>query len=215
MWDSLTAIYHKAYHNIEEAVKRIERVANIAERQARVMHDMTIMQRLQSLEDTKQDRATLPVAENHQFFGRRDILLQLEKNLLPADTNNRLSSIALHGLGGVGKTQIALAYAYQKLDDLDAVFWIAAQYSFSIQQDFSRVAVDALKLPSARPQSHQENMLLVLNWMNTTCKVPDSISLHIVLTVIWRQNGCSYPTMSTPMTLSMTAGRHPNTGLSS
>ena len=76
----------------------------------------------------------------------------------------------LYGLGGIGKTQIALAYAYQKLDSLDAVFWIAADTEYSIQQSFSRVALDALKLPNAHPQAYQENMILVLDWLQKTSK---------------------------------------------
>ncbi|KAL8658195.1 MAG: hypothetical protein Q9226_001193 [Calogaya cf. arnoldii] len=80
----------------------------------------------------------------------------------------RLSSIALHGLGGVGKTQSALAYGYRNLDTLDAVFWIVADDAYTVQQDFSRVAVDALKLPNAHPHAHGENMVLVLDWLQKT-----------------------------------------------
>ncbi|KAK6213364.1 putative pfs domain-containing protein [Colletotrichum tabaci] len=193
-WNSLTSIYNKAYENIEEAIKRIERVAELAALQARNMQQMQIMQRLLSLEEPKQDGATLPcntlpVAKNGRFFGRQEIMGQLDEHLQPADTSSSLSSIALYGLGGIGKTQIALAYAYHKLDDLDAVFWIPAQDRFSIQQGFSRVAVDALKLPNAHPQAYQENMLLVLNWMHsTTAKwllIFDNVDTHDALDDCW------------------------------
>lgn len=170
-----TAIYNAACQNIEEAVKRIERVATMAERQTHAMNEVAILQRLLSLEESKQEGVNLPcnnlpVAGNNRFFGRQHILQAIEEHLLPADTSSRLSSMALYGLGGIGKTQIALAYAYERLDDLDAVFWIAAQDSLSIQQSFSQVAVDTLKLPNAHPQAYQENMLLVLNWLQKTCK---------------------------------------------
>lgn len=130
------------------------------------------LQRLASVDETKYLGVSfpcnnLPVAENNQFFGRRDILSQLEDHLRPRDTN-RLASIALHDLGGVGKTQIGLAYAYSKLKDLDAV--VAAQDQLSIRQSFSRIAVDALQLPNASPQSHEENMLLVRLWLQKTSK---------------------------------------------
>jgi hypothetical protein len=174
-WNTLTAIYETAYQNIEEAVRRIEKVAEMAERQARAMNEMTVLQRLLTLEETKQEGITLPcntlpVAENHRFFGRQDLLERLEEHLKPADTGTPLSSIALYGMGGIGKTQTALAYAYSKLDELDAVLWIAAQDSLSIQQSFSRVAVDALQLPKAHPQAHRENMLLVLHRLQKTRK---------------------------------------------
>lgn len=172
-WETLTAIYNATYETIEEAIKRIEKVAEMAERQARAMNDMILYQRLLSLEEKKQEGATLPcntlpVAQNHRFFGRRDLLEALENHLTPADTQSHLTSIALYGLGGIGKTQTALAYAYERLDDLDGVFWIPAEDAFSIQQGFSRMAFDALKLPKAHPQAYQENMILALDWLQKT-----------------------------------------------
>jgi hypothetical protein len=168
-------MYEAAYKNINDAVKRIERVADLAEKQAKRMDEMIMYQRLLQLNIDKQEGATLPcntlpVAENQRFHGREDILLRIDNHLTPSDTSTRLSSIALHGLGGIGKTQIALAYAYKQLDALDAVFWISAEDSLSVQQSFSRVALDALKLPKAHPQAYQENMVLVLDWLQKTSK---------------------------------------------
>lgn len=149
----------------------------MAEKQARAMHNMAVTQRLIMLDEPNKDGASLPcnnlpVAKNRAFFGREDILGKIEEQLRPADTNRPLSSLAIHGLGGTGKTQIALAYAYQKRDEVDAVLWIAAHDSMSIEQDFGRVAVNTLKLPGAHhgPQANRENMVLVLNWLHSTCK---------------------------------------------
>ncbi|KAF2969313.1 hypothetical protein GQX73_g4250 [Xylaria multiplex] len=177
-WESLSKIYNDAYQTIDEAVRRIEKVAEMAERQAHAMKEMTLLQHYLSMESMskiilgvrEEDTLpcnTLPVAENVCFFGRHAIMKQIDNHLTPTDTNSRLSSIALYGLGGIGKTQIALAYAYQKLNDLDAVFWISAEDAYSVQLSFSRVAVDALKLPAAHAHAHQENMLLVRNWLQT------------------------------------------------
>ena len=118
----------------------------------------------------------LPVAQNQRFFGRGDILRRIEEHLTPDDTSSRLASIAIHGLGGVGKTQIALAYAYQKLDTVDAVFWISAEDEYTVEQDFSRVALDALKLPEAHHHAYRENTLLVLDWFHKTSMVPQQLS---------------------------------------
>ncbi|KAI0115622.1 hypothetical protein GGR51DRAFT_503594 [Nemania sp. FL0031] len=192
-WEALTKMYNEAYQTIDEAVGRIEKVAEMAERQARAMKEITMFQRILSLE-SKQDGANLPcnnlpVAENNRFFGRQDILRRLEDHLTPCDTHSRLSSIALYGLGGIGKTQIALAYAYQKLEALDAIFWISAEDSYSVQLSFSSIAVDALKLPNARAQAYQENMILVQNWLqNTAAKwllIFDNVDSHDVLDNCW------------------------------
>ena len=173
-WETLTARYNAAYQTIDEAVRRIERVSELTMRHAQSMVDMAQFQRLLSLQDLKQGAAslpcnTLPVAENSRFFGRKDILQQMERHLRPTDVGGRLTSLALYGLGGIGKTQIALAFAYQRLGDLDAVFWISSEDFLSVQQSFSRVAVTGLRLPNAHPGAHQENMVLVLDWLQKTC----------------------------------------------
>ncbi|UPL02483.1 hypothetical protein LCI18_013417 [Fusarium solani-melongenae] len=179
---TLTAKLDAAYRNIDAAVQRIEKVAEMMERQARTLYDRTIYNHLLALEVSKQESATLPcntlpVAENRRFYGRQDILKELDRYLQPADTTTPLSSLALYGLSGIGKTQTALAYAYQKLDDLDAVFWIPAENEYSIQQGFSKVTVDALQLEKARPRAHQKNMILLL--------IFDNVDQHDVLDNCW------------------------------
>lgn len=51
-----------------------------------------------------------------------------------------LNSLALFGMGGVGKTQIATQYAYQSLDKFDAVLWMASDNVIAIGQSFRTVA---------------------------------------------------------------------------
>ncbi|KAI1087828.1 hypothetical protein F5B19DRAFT_46663 [Rostrohypoxylon terebratum] len=193
-WDTLTAKFNAAYKNIKEAVGHIENVAEMAERRAQSMNQFTVLQSYLSLGNPQAESGaipchTLPVAENRQFFRRQELLQQLEDHLRPADTNSCLSSIALYGLGGIGKTQVALAYAYKRLGDLDAVFWISAESSDSIQRSFSHAALDALKLPKANPWTHQENMILVLDWLQKTTArwlvIFDNIDSHAVLEDCW------------------------------
>ena len=136
------------------------------------MNEIMVLQRLLTLEEITIPCNTILVAENLRFFGCQDLLRRLEDHLKPANMRKPLSSLALYGLGGIGKTQTALVYAYySKLDELGAVLWIAAQNPHSIQQSFSHVAVNALQLPNAHPQAHRENMLLVLHWLQKKKKV--------------------------------------------
>lgn len=60
----------------------------------------------------------------------------------PPDFKPTLNSPAvcvLHGLGGVGKTQTALAYYYQHRSEYDAVFWIESEQIWTLMESFTRI----------------------------------------------------------------------------
>jgi hypothetical protein len=63
-------------------------------------------------------------ARNPGFVGREDVLRILREALLVGD---RAVVQALHGMGGVGKTQIAVEYAHRFDDEYDLVWWINAE----------------------------------------------------------------------------------------
>ncbi|KAL8690231.1 MAG: hypothetical protein Q9224_004454, partial [Gallowayella concinna] len=190
----LSAIYDDAMTTIADAVGRIEKAAELTERQARMI-DVDMFSKMLSLNPEKDQSAqipscVLPVARNRRFFGRENTLAEIDRHLKPGNqSGGSLGSLAIHGLGGVGKTQIALEYAYSKQAELDAVLWVPAENTLALQQGFTKIAVDGLKLPNANPQSHQENMLLVLAWLQRTpakwLLVFDNVETHQIFENCW------------------------------
>lgn len=87
-------------------------------------------------------------------------------------------SLALYGIGGVGKSSVALRYAEARIHrkELDAMFWIAGEKEVTLRQSFTDIAV-RLKLPGAQPKDHDQNRTLVLDWLQNTGK---SIKLYYV-----------------------------------
>ena len=49
------------------------------------------------------------------------------------DSGGRGHCVLLHGLGGVGKSSIALEYANKHRDDYDALLWISADSKIKVQ----------------------------------------------------------------------------------
>ena len=60
------------------------------------------------------------------FTGQEEILDSIHKNLVTKARSDRTSSYVLYGLGGVGKTQIAIEYSYRHHADFDIVYWLRA-----------------------------------------------------------------------------------------
>lgn len=76
---------------------------------------------------------------NNNFTGRRALLDTLHERLRSEGTAAVLPE-ALHGLGGVGKSQIALEYVHQHAADYDAVWWIPAERPEQIRQALVQLA---------------------------------------------------------------------------
>jgi hypothetical protein len=76
-------------------------------------------------------------ARNPGFTGREDLLATLRTALLNDD---RAVVQALHGIGGVGKTQLAVEYAHRFADSYDLVLWIASEKTELIGEQFASLA---------------------------------------------------------------------------
>jgi hypothetical protein len=62
---------------------------------------------------------------NLNFTGRRDLLDALHRRLRAGTT--AVLPEAVHGSGGVGKSQLVIEYVYQRLKDYELIWWIPAE----------------------------------------------------------------------------------------
>lgn len=82
------------------------------------------------------------VREVHQFIGRADELRQLHDIL---STNTRRRTAVVNGLGGIGKTQLTLAYCERHRTEYSSIIWLNARDESSLNQSFARVAKRILR----------------------------------------------------------------------
>lgn len=64
----------------------------------------------------------VPAVAVHDFVGRETELDELWNTLQPSRSDSRKVAV-LYGLGGVGKTQLAIKFARMHNDDFSAIFF--------------------------------------------------------------------------------------------
>jgi tetratricopeptide (TPR) repeat protein/transcriptional regulator with XRE-family HTH domain len=82
----------------------------------------------------------VPFRRNPFFTGRTDLLTTLHDQLNQNRSAALTQSQALTGLGGIGKTQTALEYAYRYRDTYTAVFWVRAAGREALITDYVALA---------------------------------------------------------------------------
>ncbi|KAK8108993.1 hypothetical protein PG984_014794 [Apiospora sp. TS-2023a] len=126
----------------------------------------------------------MPPTKISRLFDRVDVFSQVDKLLTPDAADSVLQSVALHGIGGVGKTSIASSYAEKKYTEhaYDVVLWVHGEKEASLRQSFTDIAL-RLKLPGVQSQSHDENQILVHDWFQNT--VYDNVESAQMLRPYW------------------------------
>jgi tetratricopeptide (TPR) repeat protein len=109
-------------------------------------HDLTVIyQYASSPAGTGEARAAGPTRRlrgnvpprNPGFVGREEILSRIRTGLL---AGHRTAVQVLQGMGGVGKTQLAVEYAHRFADSYDVTWWIGADQAALIGNQFAELA---------------------------------------------------------------------------
>src|SRR6266568_1461371 len=109
---------------------------------------------------------SVPLPRNPFFSGREEILEALHAQLGVNQVAALTQSYALHGLGGVGKTQTALEYTYRHAWEYSAVFWIGAETAERVVSSILRVA-ELLHLSKGQETDQQFIVAAVQRWLAT------------------------------------------------
>jgi tetratricopeptide (TPR) repeat protein len=105
----------------------------------------------------------VPFRRNPFFTGREQLLAQLHENLTQAGAAALTQAQAISGLGGIGKTQTAVEYAYRYREEYQAVLWVTAATQNTLTIDFVTLAA-ALDLPQKNEQDQNIIVAAVKRW---------------------------------------------------
>ncbi|KAH8892820.1 hypothetical protein GQ53DRAFT_860990 [Thozetella sp. PMI_491] len=97
----------------------------------------------------------MPISDN--FVNRPSDTAEIERCLLSQQTHsrsNRRRVFVLHGLGGIGKTQLAVDFARRHRDTFSSVFWLDGRSEVHLRQS---IAACAHRIPGGQiPESSRE-----------------------------------------------------------
>ena len=106
----------------------------------------------------------IPYPRNPYFTGREDILKKLYDALRTSKAAAITQPQAISGLGGIGKTQSTVEYAYRYYNDYRAVLWAQAETHQLLISDFVVIA-GLLKLPEKDVQDQNKAVEAVKRWL--------------------------------------------------
>jgi tetratricopeptide (TPR) repeat protein len=108
----------------------------------------------------------IPYPRNPYFTGREEVLRRLAASLRAGETVGISQPQAVSGLGGVGKTQIALEYAYRYYQDYDVVLWTRADTQEALISGFV-VFATLLQLPVQEERDQLKIVQAVKHWLTS------------------------------------------------
>ncbi len=108
----------------------------------------------------------LPFARNPFFTGREDLLEQLHTQLQLRQPTAIAQPQAISGLGGIGKSQLAIEYAYRYRQEYRAILWVRAETSEALTASYSELA-RLLHLPQQEAQDQQIVVHAVKTWLSS------------------------------------------------
>jgi hypothetical protein len=113
---------------------------------------------------------------NKDFYGRQDVLSKLDdcllpsKDTLPSSQPDQIRVGILCGMPGLGKTEIAMEYAFTRKRDFDAVFWIRADDVSKLESDFAQIAIKLEIQDPREPDDRINNKGLAIEWLRNPFK---------------------------------------------
>ncbi len=103
------------------------------------------------------------------FKGRSDVLELLYQSFEQTAINcvTAIVGKALHGLGGVGKTRLAVEYAWRHVEDYNAILFVRSDTLRNLRSNLAALAgPQVLDLPEQQAPEEEARVVAVLRWLH-------------------------------------------------
>lgn len=109
---------------------------------------------------------TAPLIDADHFVGRVAELDQMAHCLQPGEAAIEQRRVVLGGLGGIGKTQLAIAYARRYRSHYASVFWLNATSLSSLNANVRSMAQRFLSAAELQHLDDDGTLHVVLQWLS-------------------------------------------------
>ncbi|KAF2259649.1 HET-domain-containing protein [Lojkania enalia] len=111
---------------------------------ARLKRELALQSRI-SVNEVEAQQYRVPLSLKsvpviNKFVDRKEELTALGEHLLPAREQGRRKVAVLHGLGGIGKTQLSVEFCRRHADTFTAVFWLDGRSEDTLKQSLAAIA---------------------------------------------------------------------------
>lgn len=108
------------------------------------------------------------LTRHEQLHGREDLLKELDGSFFPDASQSEKqhrNPVVLYGTAGVGKSEVALEFAFSRREKFDAVFWVRSDTKTSFEADLAHIAVQLKINDPKNPDDHHTNWKRALTWL--------------------------------------------------
>ncbi|KAK0639179.1 tpr repeat-containing protein [Cercophora newfieldiana] len=197
-WSGFNKKCSGVINNVRELSRKVDEAALIAKLpgQSSTVETAVAFDALQNLHiqddaDANLPCYTIPYGLNLRFFSRSDELRKLREYLDPTIVSTQLKAIGIHGLGGVGKSQLALQYANTSMDKYALIAWIPSENRIKMLQGLCELATK-LGLVDGGAEDDARSVQLVRDWLNKVKRpyllIFDNVDSVSLLDQIWPAN---------------------------